>query len=157
MHSKGNHKRKDDWEKIFTNDATDKGLISRIYKQQGFPYSSVGKKICLQCRRPGFNSWAGKIPWRRKWPLQYSCLENPIDRGAWQATVHGVTRVGHDLVTKPPPPWWLTVRASIPKQVDKKSKGPRGGGERGVGLWRKRKGSEILKEEERTNVFFYIP
>ena len=30
--------------------------------------------------------------------LQYSCLENPVDRGAWQATVHGVTRVGHDLV-----------------------------------------------------------
>ena len=37
-------------------------------------------------------------------PLQYSCLENPVDRGAWQATVHGVTRVGQDLVTKPPPP-----------------------------------------------------
>ena len=37
-------------------------------------------------------------------PLQYSCLENPRGRGAWQATVHGVTRVGHDLVTKPPPP-----------------------------------------------------
>ena len=37
-------------------------------------------------------------------PLQYSCLENPMDGGAWQATVHGVTRVGHDLVTKPPPP-----------------------------------------------------
>ena len=34
-------------------------------------------------------------------PLQYSCLENPIDRGAWRATVHGVTRVKHDLVTKP--------------------------------------------------------
>ena len=30
-------------------------------------------------------------------PLQYSCLGNPIDRGAWWATVHGVTRVGHDL------------------------------------------------------------
>ena len=28
-------------------------------------------------------------------PLQYSCLENPIDRGAWWATLHGVTRVGH--------------------------------------------------------------
>ena len=28
----------------------------------------------------------------------------PTDKGAWQATVHGVTRVGHDLVTKPPPP-----------------------------------------------------
>ena len=37
-------------------------------------------------------------------PLQYSCLENHTDRGAWWATVHGVTRVGHDLVTKPAPP-----------------------------------------------------
>ena len=38
-------------------------------------------------------------------PLQYSCLENSMDRGAWQATVHGVTKkVGHDLATKPPPP-----------------------------------------------------
>ena len=36
-------------------------------------------------------------------PLQYSCLENPMDRGAWLATVHGVTWVGHDLVTKLPP------------------------------------------------------
>ena len=36
---------------------------------------------------------------------QYSCLENPMDRGTWQATVHVVTRVRHDLVTKPPPPW----------------------------------------------------
>ena len=27
-----------------------------------------------------------------------------MDRGAWQATVHGVARVGHDLATKPPPP-----------------------------------------------------
>ena len=33
-------------------------------------------------------------------PLQYSCLRNPIDRGAWQTTVHGVTRVGYNLVTK---------------------------------------------------------
>ena len=34
----------------------------------------------------------------------YACLGNPLDRGAWQATVHGVTRVGHDSATKPPPP-----------------------------------------------------
>ena len=41
---------------------------------KGFPCSSVGKKksVCnaeihLQCRRPGFNSWVRKIPWRRKW------------------------------------------------------------------------------------------
>ena len=31
-------------------------------------------------------------------PLQYSCLQNPMDRGSWQATVHEITRVGHDLV-----------------------------------------------------------
>ena len=35
-------------------------------------------------------------------PLQYSCLGNPMDRGSWQATVHGVAKesVGHDLVAK---------------------------------------------------------
>ena len=33
-------------------------------------------------------------------PLQNPCLENPMDRRAWQATVHGVARVRHDLVTK---------------------------------------------------------
>ena len=37
-------------------------------------------------------------------PLQYSCLENPMDGEAWWATVYGVTRVRHDLMTKPPPP-----------------------------------------------------
>ena len=33
-------------------------------------------------------------------PLQYSCLGNPMERGAWRATVHRVARVRHDLVTK---------------------------------------------------------
>ena len=33
-------------------------------------------------------------------PLQYSCLGNPMDRGAWCAAVYGVTRVGHNWVTK---------------------------------------------------------
>ena len=33
-------------------------------------------------------------------PLQYSCLGNPRNRGAWWATVHGVARVGHHLVSK---------------------------------------------------------
>ena len=53
-------------------------------------------------------------------PFQYSCLENPMDRGAWQATVHGVAGVGHNLATKPPPPpnQLLThvPRACAPKQ-----------------------------------------
>ena len=34
--------------------------------------------------------------------FQYSCLENLMDRGVWQATVRGVSRVGHNLATKPP-------------------------------------------------------
>ena len=33
---------------------------------------------------------------------QYYCLGNPMDRGAWWATVHGVTRVRYNLVNKPP-------------------------------------------------------
>ena len=33
-------------------------------------------------------------------PLQYSCLENPMDRGAWWAAVHGSQRVEHNWVTK---------------------------------------------------------
>ena len=36
-------------------------------------------------------------------PLQYPRLENLMDTGAWQAAVHGIARVGHDLATKPPP------------------------------------------------------
>ena len=35
-------------------------------------------------------------------PLQDSCLENPMHRGAWRATIQGVARVGHNLATKPP-------------------------------------------------------
>ena len=43
--------------------------------------------------RHGFDPWIGKTPGRGYGnPLLYSCLENPIDRGAWWATVHGVTK-----------------------------------------------------------------
>ena len=36
--------------------------------------------------------WVGEIPWRKAWQLQYSCLGNPVDRGAWWATVHAVAK-----------------------------------------------------------------
>ena len=48
-------------------------------------------------RETQVRSWVGKIPWRRKrQPLQYSCLENPMDRetGGLQST--GLQRVGRD-------------------------------------------------------------
>ena len=37
-------------------------------------------------------------------PLQYSCLGNPMDRGTWRATVHGVPRVRRDSLMKSPLP-----------------------------------------------------
>ena len=45
----------------------------------GFPCGSAGR-VHLQCRRPGFDPWVGKIPWKRKpYPLQYPGLENSMD------------------------------------------------------------------------------
>jgi len=49
-----------------------------------------------------FQGWADPLE-KEMDPLQYSCLENPMDRGTWKATVHGITRVGHNLVTRSPP------------------------------------------------------
>ena len=58
-----------------------------------FPGGSDGKESACQCRRPGLDPWVGKIPGEGKgYPLQCSCLENPMDRGAWRATVHGVAK-----------------------------------------------------------------
>ena len=47
----------------------------------------------LQGRRPGFNPCIRKIPGEQNgYPLQYSCLENSMDRGVWQATVQRVEK-----------------------------------------------------------------
>ena len=62
---------------------------------KGFPGGSRGKEPSCQYRRHKryeLDPWVGKISWRRAWPRQCSCLENPMDRGAWQVTVHGVTK-----------------------------------------------------------------
>ena len=67
-------------------------------------YSSVGKEYACNAGDLGSIPGSERSPEEGKGnPSQYSCLENPMDKGAWQATVHGVARVGHDLVTKPPP------------------------------------------------------
>ena len=44
-----------------------KGFLVRDCWERSFPGGSDGKKICLQCRRPEFDPWVGKILWRRKW------------------------------------------------------------------------------------------
>ena len=62
----------------------------------GFPGGASGKEPACQCRRlkrRRFDPWVRKIPGEgHSNPLQYSCLENPMDRGAWVATVHGVAK-----------------------------------------------------------------
>ena len=46
--------------------------------------------------------WLGRSPGEGNGsPLQYSCLKIPMGRGAWKATVHGVTSVRYDLAAKP--------------------------------------------------------
>ena len=66
----------------------------------GFPDGSVIKNPPAM-QETQDQSLSQKIPWRRKWYLLcYSCLRNPMHRGAWWATVNGITRVGHDLAPK---------------------------------------------------------
>ena len=58
----------------------------------GFPPSSISKEIACNAGDPGSIPGLGRSPGEGNGnPLQYSCLENSMDRGAWWATVHGVT------------------------------------------------------------------
>ena len=70
------------------------GNVSRLVNQiQGLPWWLSSKESACQCRRHRFNPWVRKIPWRRKWqhtPVFF--LENPMDGGAWQATLPGVAK-----------------------------------------------------------------
>ena len=85
------------------------------------------KRTCLQCRRPGFDPWVEKIPGKGTGnPLGYSCLENPMDWGAWWATVHGLSK------SQTQPSIWVATAAiysilctnsnSIAKNMDVKKK-----------------------------------
>ena len=59
----------------------------------GFPGGSNGKESVCNARDLGSMCGLGtSLGEGNGYPLQYSCLENPMDRGAWQATVHGVTK-----------------------------------------------------------------
>ena len=58
-----------------------------------FPHSSVGKETAWKAGDPGWIPGLGRSPAEGNGnPFRYSRLENPMDRGAWQARVHGVTK-----------------------------------------------------------------
>ena len=66
----------------------------------GFQGEAVVKNLPANA---GDSADMGSTPGLRRSPaegngylLQYSCLENPMDRGAWRATIHGVTKTGQD-------------------------------------------------------------
>ena len=78
-------------------------LISPVKSdRQGFPGGTVVKTMSATAGDKGLIPGLGRSPGERNGnPLQYSCLENPMYRGAWWATVHGGhKRAGHDLGTK---------------------------------------------------------
>ena len=60
----------------------------------------VKKPPAMQEMRVQSLGWEDPLEKEMASPLQYSCLGNLMIRGAWQATVHGVARVGHKLATK---------------------------------------------------------
>ena len=80
-------------------------MATLFLKIKTLPGGLDGKESACDAGDPGLIPGSGRSPGEGNGnPLKYSCLENPRDRGARQATVHGVARVGHDLAIKPPPP-----------------------------------------------------
>ena len=62
-----------------------------------FPGTSAGRESAYNAGDLGSIPGLGRYPGERHGnPLQYSCLENPMDRGVWWATVHWVAKRGHD-------------------------------------------------------------
>ena len=62
---------------------------------------SVGKESTCNVGDLGLIPWSGRTPgeWHGN-PLQYSCMENLMDKGTWRATVHGVAKSRTQRVTK---------------------------------------------------------
>ena len=64
-----------------------------VYKLNIFHIDAHGKESVYNTGDPGLIPGSGSSPGEGNgYPLQYSCLENPTDRRAWQTTVHGVAK-----------------------------------------------------------------
>ena len=68
---------------------------------EGLSWWLGDKEPTCQCRRQASIPGLGRCPGEGNGnSLQYLCLENATDRGAWWATVHGAARLGHDLASE---------------------------------------------------------
>ena len=68
-----------------------------VYSKLGFTGGSDCKESACNAGDPGLIPGWGRSPGEGNGnPLQYSCPENSMDREAWQATVQGLPRVGHN-------------------------------------------------------------
>ena len=68
-------------------------ILLHLYSHPGFPSGSVVKNLACNAGDLALIPVLGRSPGGGHGsPLQYSFLENPMDRGAWWATVHGVTK-----------------------------------------------------------------
>ena len=68
-------------------------LLHSVLTSPGFPGGSDGKASAYNAGDPGLIPGSGRSSGEVNGnPLQYSCLENPMDGGAWQAIIHGVTK-----------------------------------------------------------------
>ena len=70
--------------------------LKRVPYAMGYPGGTSGKEPACQCkrwkRRSFIPGWGRPPGGGNGTPLQYSCLENPTDRGAWQTTVHRASK-----------------------------------------------------------------
>ena len=76
-------------------------ILAVHIKRWGFPGGSVVKILPANAGDMGSIRGSGRTPGEGNGsPLQYSCLENPMDRGAWWGTVHGVAKESNTTVTE---------------------------------------------------------
>ena len=77
--------------------------MSLVISVKGLPWWIRGKESACQYRRPGFNPWIRKIPWRRKWQPTPALLPGKSygQRNLAGYRLEGLKRVRHNLVTKP--------------------------------------------------------
>ena len=98
----------------------------RVYRDRGIlackfenPSVLLAENICQHLHSPPNNDILQQHRYFGEgngYPLQYSCLENSMDRGAWQDTVHGMQKVGNDWATNTHrylPPWQTCKLCSL--------------------------------------------